>query len=83
MKVIRDQIIEGEVLDVDGKHFIGCTLADCVLQYGGGTVVMEGTMISGCHHVFCGPARLTVNYLEAMELIPNSLARGQSESTIH
>ena len=70
MNIIRDKHIEGELLPVDGKHFIGCTLTDCVLQYGGGQVVMEGTTISRCHHVFIGPARLTVNYLEAMELVP-------------
>ena len=84
MKIIRDKHIQGELLQVDGKHFIGCTLTDCVLQYGGGHVVMEGTSISRCHHVFIGPARLTVNYLEAMELVPpNNLAIDPDEEVIH
>lgn len=69
MRVIREEVIEGQVVDVDGKHFVGCTLIDCILQYGGGVVVMEGTMISRCHHIFLGSARLTINYLEAMGLI--------------
>jgi hypothetical protein len=72
MEIIKGQHIEGELVQVDGKHFIDCTLRRCVLEYGGGTVVMERTRVSGCHHVFCGAARLTVNYLECMGLFPHT-----------
>jgi hypothetical protein len=84
MRTIRDKHIEGELVQIDGTHFIGCTLTDCILQYGGGHVVMEGTRISRCHHVFIGPARLTVNYLEAMELVPpNDLVPRPDDEIIH
>lgn len=84
MRIIRNKRIRGKVLDVDGKHFVGCTLTGCVLQYSGGHVVMEGTRISGCHHVFVGPARLTINYLEAMELVsPHPLSTSLSDEIIH
>ncbi len=70
MKIIRDQQITGELLEIDNTRFIDCSLTDCVLQYGGGQVVMDGTRLSRCHHVFVGTARLTINYLVAMQLVP-------------
>ena len=84
MRIVRSKNIEGELVSTDGNHFIDCTLTDCVLQYEGGQVVMEATRITGCHHVFSGPARLTINYLKAMELIPpNDLVPGLDDEIIH
>lgn len=84
MKIIQDKWISKEILRIDGTHFIDCILTECVLQYGGGHVVMERTRVKGCHHVFLGSARLTLNYLEAMELIPpNPLTVDWSDEVIH
>ena len=84
MRIVRGQCIDGELLEVDGNHFIDCNLTECILQYAGGHVVMERTRVTGCHHVFVGPARLTVNSLESMELVPpNSPFFGLENEILH
>lgn len=70
MEVITGRHIEGELVELDGRHFVDCILCNCVLEYGGGDVILERTQIRSCQHAFFGRARCTVNYLERMGLIP-------------
>ena len=70
MRIIRGLRIEGELVEIDGTHFIDCVLCECILEYGGGDVILERTLITQCHHVFHGRARRTVSYLESVGLMP-------------
>ncbi len=77
METVFDRHFEGEHVEIDEKHFIGCTLCRCTLEYAGGAVILERTRITGCRYVFCGPAQCTVNYLKTMGLLPATFT-GQS-----
>ena len=35
MDVISDVTIDSESIVLDGKHFVGCILLNCTLEYGG------------------------------------------------
>ncbi len=70
MQTINGRIIRGESLEIDDKHFIDCTLVDCILEYSGGDVTFERTSIRGCRHIFYGRARCTLPYLQDVGLIP-------------
>ncbi len=70
MQVVSGVTIEGESFELDGKHFIDCTLLNCILEYSGGEVVLERTHIRGCRHVFYGKAKLTLHYLQGVGLMP-------------
>ena len=84
MEVVRNQYLEGELVRLDGKHFIDCTLCNCTLEYAGGRVVLERTHITGCDHVFCGPAKCTVSYLELMGLVaPASIDSPSASPHVH
>ena len=73
MEILNGISFDGELVAIDGKHFIDCVLRNCILEYGGGNVILERTHISGCHHVFFGRARCTVSYLERMGLMPQAM----------
>lgn len=63
-ELICDRVIEGELVQLDGKHFIDCTLRDCILEYGGSPTIFETTEFSGCRFRFTGHAAMTVQLLE-------------------
>ena len=70
MDIVSDLTIEGEAVTLDGKHFIDCSFVNCVLKYRGGEVVFERTHLRGCRHVFYGQARLTLQYIQTVGLMP-------------
>ncbi len=70
MEIILGLTIENESIRIDGKHFIDCTLVDCILEYSGGDVMFERTHMRGCRHVFYGRARRTLHYLQGTGLMP-------------
>ncbi|MGI4829427.1 MAG: hypothetical protein ACRYFU_14715 [Janthinobacterium lividum] len=75
MEIIVDATFTGESLTLDGKHFIGCTLVNCLLSYSGQDVIFERTAIKGCRHVFFGRARQTVHYLQNLGLMEHELGQ--------
>ncbi len=69
MERIVDRTIRDECMAIDGKLFQGCTLDCCILEYSGGPVVFEHTVIRRCRYVFFGPARGTVHFLQNVGLL--------------
>ncbi len=69
MQTIQQRVFEGEVLEMDDKHFIDCTLTNCILRYSGRALVLEKTLLRGCNYVFFGRAKGTVRFLEMMGLL--------------
>src|SRR5579875_2578109 len=66
MEIVSGRIFHGETVSLDGKHFVDCTLRDCVLEYGGFPVVLETTDFSGCRLPLQGQAAMTVRLLETL-----------------
>lgn len=73
MEIIVGATISGESVSLDGKHFIGCTLVNCLLCYSGQNVIFERTALKGCRHVFYGRARQTVHYLQNVGLMEHEV----------
>ena len=57
---------------MDGKSFVDCILHDCVLEYSGGSLVLERTQLTGCRYVFFGGARGTVHFLQSVGLLADT-----------
>ena len=74
MDTIQSQVIRNECIAVDDKAFVDCELIDCLIEYSGGSIVFERTVLSGCRFVFFGPARGTVHFLQGVGLIPDATA---------
>ena len=72
MRQIQGETIEGQVLAIDDKEFIDCTLVDCVLEYSGRPVSFTRTHMRGCRYVFFGSARSTVHFLQGVGLLSNA-----------
>ena len=61
--------IRDELLEIDTKNFIDCTLIGCILEYSGHPVVFERTRLLGSRYVFFGPAKSTVQFLQNTALM--------------
>ena len=64
MQIVSGLLISGEVVRLDEKHFIDCTLDNCSLIYLGGGVIFERTRITSCKYKFGDHARRTVELLK-------------------
>ncbi len=84
MDIIGSRIIEGECVQLDDKHFVDCTLINCILEYRGHNVVFERTIMRGCRHVFYGRARRTLHYLQSVGLMPHDPGQwGEFSEQVH
>ena len=83
METVSNRIIEGESLVIDNKHFVGCTLINCILEYSGDDVVFDRTEMRGCRYVFFGRARRTIHFLQGTGLMPHAPAEwGEFPGTV-
>jgi hypothetical protein len=71
MERIVNQHFTGRSVTVDQKHFVGCTMTDCILEYSGQPFTLESTQLTGCRYVFFGFARGTVHFLQSVGLLPS------------
>ncbi len=69
MEIVYGQVFEHECVSLDNKQFISCTFTGCILEYRGGEVILDQTLISQCRHVFYGRARRTLHYLQGVGLM--------------
>ena len=72
IEVIASREFANEVVVMDGRHFIDCTLSNCVLEYSGYPTVLETTQFQGCSFRFKAEAALTMRFCECFELIASS-----------
>ena len=83
MRIISDATLTSECLRIDDTHFINCTLVDCILEYSGGDVIFDRTVMRGCRHVFFGRARRTLHYVQRVGLMPyDPAAWGEFSETV-
>ncbi len=84
MKMLVGETLSGESVEIDGKHFVDCTLIDCVLDYSGFPYIMERTSLRGCRYLFYGQARGTVHFLQDVGLLGSaSTDWGEVSSTLN
>jgi hypothetical protein len=69
MELIQNQTIESQLLSIDGKRFVDCTLINCILEYRGRSVDLTRTRMQGCRYVFFDNARSTVQFLQGVGLL--------------
>ena len=89
MEVVSGREFEGELVRLDGKHFVDCTLRECTLEYSGYPVVLETTQFFGCRFQFGGQAAMTMRMLQcfgimgdgASELIGEAAASASSQGS--
>jgi hypothetical protein len=70
LETLLNRLFDGATLEIDGMHFVDCTLENCILIYRGGSVIFERTRLRRCRYVFYGPARTTVQLLQTVGLLP-------------
>ena len=66
---IADRSFTEETVQLDGRHFVDCRVANCVLEYSGGPVILEGTEFTGCRFRFGGEAAMTISLIGCFGLI--------------
>lgn len=73
LEAISGRTFREEIVALDGRHFIRCSLYKCTLQYSGQPVVIESTEFCSCRFRFSAEAALTVQLLECFDLmLPDS-----------
>ena len=84
MELIQDQTFEGELLSIDKRQFVDCTLINCTLEYWGLPVSFTRTHMRGCRYVFFGSARSTVHFLQGVGLMTHILGEwGELSETVN
>ncbi|MGI4826839.1 MAG: hypothetical protein ACRYFU_01405, partial [Janthinobacterium lividum] len=61
---------DDQTIVLDGKHFIDCTLENCLLAYVGDEVMLKRTQIIRCRCLFSRHVRMTIEPLQAVVLVP-------------
>lgn len=79
IKVIDRHFSQVPVL-LDGKHFVGCSLEDCVLEYSGAQVILERTNFSGCRFNLQGAAAMTASILECFKALGAAESDDEAEA---
>jgi hypothetical protein len=82
LEVVSNRCIRGELVNMDGKHFVDCELLHCTLQYSGQPVVLESTRFEHCGFQFTAEAALTARFLECFQLLPERTVDYASSPTV-
>lgn len=72
MQVLSGLTLANQTIEMDGKHFIGCSVLNCTLEYNGQPLVVESTRFDQCSFRFKGEAALTLKFLECFGLAPEA-----------
>ncbi len=70
MELIAHRTYRNVVVRLDDTEFCDCTFIDCTLEYEGGFIAFERSVMRRCHYVFLGQARRTVQFCQQTGLMP-------------
>ena len=70
MELISHHTYTNAVVRLDDTKFCDCTFIDCTLEYEGGYVIFERSIMRRCRYVFSGQARRTVQFCQNTGLMP-------------
>lgn len=83
MDTIVHKTFQDEVVGIDNKSFVHCSMTNCTLQYHGEPVSFYATRLSRCKYIFLGPAKRTVLFLQETGLMPFDPAEwGEAEEEV-
>jgi len=82
MKILRNRTITNETLVMDETGFYNCHLNKCVLQYGGGALILENTPIHESRWEFTGAALGTIELLTNLGVLHDFPASGWVGGTV-
>lgn len=90
MKVVTGLTLAGGSLALDDTRFVDCRFTDCELLYSGRPVILERTSLKGCRYIFSGRAKMTLEFLDCVGLLPmtsamraKSSADGETALIVH
>jgi hypothetical protein len=66
MTVVDGLTLQDQTVTMDEKHFVGCSLQRCTLEYRGGRLTLEETALSDCRLLFLGDAGRTLHLLQCL-----------------
>jgi hypothetical protein len=69
MELVKDQVVTGATIFVDGKYFLHCVYTDCMLIYCGGDVAWSNTVFNACRCEFHGLALRATEFLQMIGLL--------------
>jgi hypothetical protein len=72
MEIVRNEVVSGETIVMDDKHFVACKYSECKLIYSGGECQWTESTFERCQIVLSGPAQRTANLLVGFGAIPPS-----------
>lgn len=72
MRRIESRTISGEELLIDDTVFVDCTLRDCTLSLGRGSVIFERTRIVNCRYILFGEIQDFTQFLHDTGLLSES-----------
>ena len=70
MELVSNHTYRNAVVRLDDIRFCDCTFVDCTLEYEGGFVEFERSIMRRCRYVFFGEARRTVQFCQNTGLMP-------------
>ena len=87
MRVIKDQTIENDVLDLDDTYLLNCKVKNCEIVYTGKHYAYKGTTFENCRLMLLGAAKWTQLFLgefgQLKEEETPPEAKSESSDTVH
>jgi len=87
MRVLKDQNIENDVLDLDDTFLLNCTVKNCEILYSGKRYGWRGTSFEKCHFSLFGEARWAQIFLGDFGQLKEGKtppeAKSESSETVH
>ncbi len=86
MRVLRDQKMENDVVDLDDTYLVNCVLKNTEVFYSGKEFAWTNTQFENCKIRLVGAARNTQNLLRSFGQLKEALKleiKGDSTGTVH
>lgn len=81
MKLVNGLILNGQTVDLDNHQFVDCQFTGCTLNYSGRPVSFSRTALVGCRYTFFGAAKMTLEFLDCVGLMPEDQHPAASDLT--
>ena len=80
MKLIANEEIKAQVVQIDNHHFENCTIVQSVLVFSGGDFSWTNCRFANCQIRFTGAAQRTIQFLRHFGMVPQK-APDRAETT--
>ncbi len=87
MRVLKDQALENDILDLDDTYLLNCTVKNCEIVYSGKNWAYRNTTFEDCRLTLFGAAQSTQTFLRNFGQLKEEEspleAKSKSSDTIH